>query len=158
MVVRATLPLTIPSAIARADQYQGSVRATLPYQILSVSLNLKISRKRSGRTIAHSSSLAARSSGRCSYITKVESSAQRRWVPQPKRYRYRRGWYSQTARRGWVVREPVASLEWEEGGLFQELLKNSPTWPKQHSGWVGRSISWDIKDSDTSIYCRELIY
>jgi hypothetical protein len=55
-----------------------SVRATLPYQILSVSLNLIISRRRSGRTIAHSSSLAARSSGRCSYITKVESSAQRR--------------------------------------------------------------------------------
>src|SRR6201992_3883722 len=54
----------------------ATVRATLPYQILSVSLNLKISRRRSGRTIAHSSSLAARSSGRCSYITKVESSAQ----------------------------------------------------------------------------------
>src|ERR1700753_2108967 len=54
------------------------VRATLPYQILSVSLNLIISRRRSGRTIAHSSSLAARSSGRCSYITKVESSALRR--------------------------------------------------------------------------------
>src|SRR6201992_244606 len=45
------------------------VRATLPYQILSVSLNLKISRRRSGCTIAHSSSLAAGSSGRCSYIT-----------------------------------------------------------------------------------------
>src|ERR1700753_649620 len=54
------------------------VRATLPYQILSVSPNLIISRRRSGRTIAHSSSLAARSSSRCSYITKVESSALRR--------------------------------------------------------------------------------
>ena len=53
-----------------------NVRATLPYQILSVSLNLEISRQRSGRTIAHSSSLAARSSGRCTYITKVELSAQ----------------------------------------------------------------------------------
>src|ERR1700755_301457 len=63
----------------------GCVRATLPYQILSVSLNLKISRKRSGCTIAHSSSLAAHSSGRCSYYTKVESSAQGDECHNPKK-------------------------------------------------------------------------
>src|ERR1700753_3191302 len=67
--------MTIYMFYAVINKYM-CVRATLPYQILSVSLNLKISRRRSGCTIAHSSSLAARSSGRCSYIMKVESSAQ----------------------------------------------------------------------------------
>src|ERR1700753_50621 len=61
------------------------VRATLPYQILSVSLNLIISRRRSGCRIAHSSSLAAHSSSRCSYITKVESSAQGDECHNPKK-------------------------------------------------------------------------
>ena len=39
----------------------------------------------SGHTIAHGSSLAACSSGRCSYITKVESSAQGDECHNPKR-------------------------------------------------------------------------